>query len=115
MEKLTQIFTIIKCEKEGSYFICLSLILINSVFKKVKKNYDHQIFLENCKYVVKEIMIHNYIIDVIEIPSDEKGSDEEILEKFQIKKISDKEDSDEEDSSKEDSSEKNQFFFSINK
>ena len=98
MEKLTQIFTIIKCEKEGSYFICLSLILIDSVFKKVKKNYDPQIFLEN-----------------IEIPSDEKGSDEEILEKFQIKKISDKEDSDEEDSSKEDSSEKNQFFFSINK
>ena len=48
--------------KEGSHFICLSMILIDSVFR-TGKNYYPQLFLEECKYVVKEKKIHNYIID----------------------------------------------------
>ena len=39
--------------KEGSEFICESVILLDSVYKK-DKNYYPQVFLEECKYVVKE-------------------------------------------------------------
>ena len=42
-----------KIPKEGSQFICLSVILIDSVFK-TGKDYCPEVFLEECKYVVKE-------------------------------------------------------------
>ena len=42
-----------KIPKESSQFICLSLILIDSAFK-TGKNYYPEVFLEECKYVVKE-------------------------------------------------------------
>ena len=45
-----------KMPKESSKFICLSVILINSVFRTIK-NYHPIVFLEECKYVVKE----NYV------------------------------------------------------
>ena len=48
MEKSTHIFMIIKYQK-GSQFICLSVILIDSVFR-TGKNYD-QVSLKECKYV----------------------------------------------------------------
>ena len=62
--------------------------MLDSIFKTAK-NYYLQVFLEECKYVVKEKKIHNYITDDIEISSDsdEGNSDKEILEKVQIKKI----------------------------
>ena len=41
-----------KIPKEGSQCICLSEILINSVFR-TSKNYYPEMFLEECKYVVK--------------------------------------------------------------
>ena len=41
-----------KITKEGSQFICLSVILIDSVFRAAK-NYYPQMFLEERKYVVK--------------------------------------------------------------
>ena len=53
MEKSTQIFTINKIPKEDSQCICLSVILINSVFR-TGNNYYPQVFLEECKYIVKE-------------------------------------------------------------
>ena len=67
-----------KIPKEGSQFICLSAILIHSVFK-TGKNYYLQVFLEECKYVVKKKKIPKYIIDEIEIfsDSDRENSDEE--------------------------------------
>ena len=40
-----------KMPKEGSQCICLSVILIDSVYKK-DKNYYPQVFLEKCKSVV---------------------------------------------------------------
>ena len=57
-------------------------------------------FLEGCKYVVKEKKIPNYIIDDIEISSDSGGenSDEE---------NSDEENSNEENSNKENSDKEN--------
>ena len=62
--------------------------MINSVFRK-GNNYYPQVFLEECKYVVKEKNISKHIIDGIEISSyfdrenfdgetsDEDNSDEE--------------------------------------
>ena len=43
-----------KIPKEGSQCICLSVILIDSVFGTVK-NYYPQVFLEECKYVKEKI------------------------------------------------------------
>ena len=65
--------------KEGSQCICLSLILIESVYKK-DKNYYPQVFLEECKYVVKEKKKSKFITDNKEISSDDfdkENSDEE--------------------------------------
>ena len=39
--------------KEGSHCIFLSVVLIDSVFK-MGKNYYPRVFLEECKYIVKE-------------------------------------------------------------
>ena len=73
----------IKIPKEGSQFICLSVILINPVFR-TGKNYNPQVLFEECKYVVKEKKVPTCIIDNIEISpdsdwenSDKDNSDQE--------------------------------------
>ena len=81
-----------KIAKEGSQFIGLLVILIDSVFRT--EIYHLQVFLQERKYVVKEETIPKYIIDDIEISSD---SDRE---------ISDEENSNEENSKEEISNEK---------
>ena len=63
--------------------ICLSLILIDFVFR-TDKNYYPQVFLEEYKYVVKENKIPKYVIDNIKISSD---SDKENLMKKFLKKF----------------------------
>ena len=68
--------------------------MIDSVFRTGKNHYS-RVFLEECKYVVKEKKIPKYIIDDIEISSD---SDRE---------ISDEQNSDEANSDKENSNEEN--------
>ena len=72
--KTTQIFHNNKISKEGSQFICLSVILIDSVFR-MGKNYYPQVFLEECKYVAKEKKMSEYITDNIEISSDSDRED----------------------------------------
>ena len=57
-----------KIPREDSQFICLSLILINSVLR-TGESYYPQVFLEECNYVVKEKKISKYIIDNIKISS----------------------------------------------
>ena len=52
-EKINTNFHNNEISKEGSEFICESVILLDSVYKK-DKNYYPQVFLEECKYVVKE-------------------------------------------------------------
>ena len=78
-----------KIPEEDSQFICLSVMLIDSVFR-TGKSYYPQVFLEECKYVVKEKKIPNYIIGNVEISSD-----------------SDRENSNEENSGEENSNEEN--------
>ena len=72
-----------KIPKEGSQFICLSVTLIDSVFRTGKSCYP-KVFLEKCKNIVKEKKFPKYIIDDREISSDsdsensdEGNSDEE--------------------------------------
>ena len=69
MEKLTQIFTVIKYQENVLNLFFLSVILIDSVFR-TGKNYYPQVFLEQFKSVVKEKKIPKYIIDDTEISSD---------------------------------------------
>ena len=67
-----------KIPKEGLKFTFLSVILINSVFR-TDKNYYPEIFLEECKYIVKEKKMLKYFTEDIEISSDSdrENSDEE--------------------------------------
>ena len=78
MEKIKTNFHNNKTPKEGSQFICLSVILIDSVFRKVKSYYP-KVVLEESKYVIKETKIPKHIIGNIEISSDfdKENSDEE--------------------------------------
>ena len=59
-----------KIPKKGSQCICLLVILIDSVFR-TDKNYYPQVFLEECKYIVKEKKMPEYITDKIKISSDD--------------------------------------------
>ena len=67
-----------KITKKGSQFICLSVILIDSVFR-TRKNHYPQVFLEKCKYVVQKKQMPEYIADDIKTSSDSdrENSDEE--------------------------------------
>ena len=66
-----------KIQKQGSQCICLSVIFIDSVYR-TGKSYYRQVFLEECKNVVKEKMMPGYINVKIETSSDD--SDEENFE-----------------------------------
>ena len=61
-----------KIPKEGSKFICLAVILIDSVFRKGKNCYS-QVILEECKYIVEEQKMPEYFWE----DSDEENSNEE--------------------------------------
>ena len=52
-EKIKTSFCNDKIPKESSQFICLSVILIDSFFG-TGRNYYAQVFLEECKYYIKE-------------------------------------------------------------
>ena len=51
--KINTIFRNNKIPKEGSKFICLSVIFIDSIFR-AGKNYYPQAFVEQCRYAVKQ-------------------------------------------------------------
>ena len=64
MEKSTKIPTIIKYLKKALNVFFLSVILIDSVFRAGKNHYP-QVFLEECKHVVKENKMPDSITDYI--------------------------------------------------
>ena len=70
-----------KIQKKDSQFICLSVILIDSVFR-TGKNYYPQVFVEECKYVAKEKKMPEYITDDIEISSDKSDREDSNEENF---------------------------------
>ena len=61
--------------------------MIDSV-SRTRKNYYPQVFLEECKYVVKEKKILKYIVDDTEISSDSEteNSDQENSDKKSLMK-----------------------------
>ena len=65
----------VKIPKESSQCIYLSVILIDSVFRR-GKNYYPLVFSEEFKYLIKEKKMPKYITGDVEISSDE-NSDEE--------------------------------------
>ena len=69
---------------KGSQFLCLSVILIDSVFR-TGKNYYLQVFSEECNYVAKEKKMPEYIYDELEISSDSDGKI--LVKKILMKKI----------------------------
>ena len=75
--------------EEDSECIWLLVILIDSAFRTYP-----QVFLEECKYVIKENKIPKYISDNVEISSDSDRDNSD--EKNSNKDNSDKENSDEE-------------------
>ena len=84
-----------KVLKEGTQCICLSVILNDYVFK-AESNYFIQVFLEDCKYVVKEKTMYKHIIDDVQISFD--SDIENLVEKNSNEEKSDKENSNEENS-----------------
>ena len=47
--------------RDNEYFVCLSIILLDSIFVNSDKEYYPQILLEECKYVIKKKKIVNII------------------------------------------------------
>ena len=86
--KINKNFCNNKIPKEGSQYICLSVVLLDSIFKTDKKYYPQVFFWRNVSMLLKKKKIYNYITDNAEIcsDSDEDNSDEEIIEKIQTKK-----------------------------
>ena len=50
-----------KMTKECSHYIFLSMILIDCIFKMGKK-FNPEVFLEECKYIVKEKKCQNILL-----------------------------------------------------
>ena len=65
-----------KMPKEGPHCICLSVILIDFVFK-MGKSYYPQVFSEECNYIVKESGVTKYINEDLENSSTSDESGEE--------------------------------------
>ena len=74
-EKINTDFHNDKVLRESSLCICLSVVLINFVFK-MGKNYYSQVLLEECKHVSKETKMHKYITKNVESSSDESDKEE---------------------------------------
>ena len=72
--------------KEGSNCVCLSVPLIESIFMMGKNN-SLQVFLKDCKYLVKENTMTKFIDDELKISSEdsEEVSDEKTSNKEQVK------------------------------
>ena len=54
----------------------MSVLLIEPLFK-IGKNYYQQVFLEQCRYVIKEYKMTKFIKDELEISSDDSDYSEE--------------------------------------
>ena len=73
----------VKIPKQGSQCVCLSAILIYSVFR-IGKNYYPQMFLEKCRYVFKEKKMP---ADDIETYFDKEDSNEESSDESEAKQF----------------------------
>ena len=65
-----------KTPKDNDYFACLSIILLDSIFVNSDKEYYPQIFLEECKYVIKNFKKANTINEELEFRESDDESNE---------------------------------------
>ena len=56
-----------KIPKDNEYCACLSVILLDSVLVNSNKEYYPQIFLEECKYAIKDRKIVNVINEYLKL------------------------------------------------
>ena len=77
-DKLFTNFQHNKTPKDNEYCACLSAILLDSVFVNSDKEYYPQIFLEECKYAIKDKKkIVNKVNEDLELnESDDESVDE---------------------------------------
>ena len=68
-----------KIPKQGSQYVCLSIIVLDSV-SQINQNCYPQVFCEECKYQEKEIKKTRYIIQDIEIFSSNNDDDDDEFE-----------------------------------
>ena len=61
--------------KENASYKCLSLIMLDSVFRANKKYYP-QTFLEECKYVIRKNKMENLINDDLDLSSSDESDSE---------------------------------------
>ena len=67
-----------RISKDKEYCTCLSVILLHAIFVNSDEEYYPQIFLEECKYVIKNRKIINTINEDLELSeSDDDKSDDE--------------------------------------
>ena len=64
-----------KVSKENASYKCLSLIMLDSVIR-VNKKYYPQIFLEECKYVIRKNKMENLINDDLDLNSSDESDSE---------------------------------------
>ena len=65
-----------KIPKDNEYCACLSVILLDFVFVHSNKEYYPQIFLEECKYAIKDRKVVNTINKDLELSDSNDESDE---------------------------------------
>ena len=65
-----------KMPKDNEYCACLSVILLDSIFVNSNKEYYPQIFLEECKYAIKDRKIINTINEDLKLNESDDESDE---------------------------------------
>ena len=65
-----------KIPKDNEYCACLSVILLDSVLVNSNKEYYPQIFLEECKYAIKDRKVVNTINKDLELSDSNDESDE---------------------------------------
>ena len=63
-----------KIPKDNEYCACLSVILLDSIFVNSNKEYYPQIFLEECKYAIKDRKIKNTINEDLKLSESDNES-----------------------------------------
>ena len=65
-----------KILKVNEYCVCLSAILLDSIFVNSNEEYYLQILLKECKYAIKNRKIVNAIIEDLKLSESDESGDE---------------------------------------
>ena len=65
-----------KIPKDNEYCVCLSAILLDSIFVNSNEEYYLPILLKECKYAIKNRKIVNTIIEDLKLSESDESGDE---------------------------------------